>query len=159
MNYLALPVSSGRFIRAIRVSNYSGIETQESYSFHVRGHYPLGRCFPAASVINIFCNSCHTSMEFLSYYPTYRSIWFGLLPFRSPLLRESRELLSIHSKHRADRKQLAVVFFSSGYWDVSLPQVSFLNHKDKDDLYRSGFPIRTSPDQRLKVTSPKLFAD
>ena len=54
-------------------------------------------------------------MEFLSYYPTYRSIWFGLLPFRSPLLRESRELLSIHSKHRADRKQLAVVFFSSGY--------------------------------------------
>src|ERR1700722_19784261 len=115
MNYLALPVSSGRFIRAIRVSNYSGIKTQESYLFHVRGHYPLGRCFPAASVINIFCNSCHTSMEFLSYYPTYRSIWFGLLPFRSPLLRESRELLSIHSKHRADRKQLAVVFFSSGY--------------------------------------------
>ena len=49
--YLALPVSSGRFTRAIRVPSYSRIGAQKIFIFRVRGHYPLGRCFPATSAI------------------------------------------------------------------------------------------------------------
>ena len=54
--YLALPVSSGRFPRAIRVSRYSRTETKKIIYFHLRGHYPLGLCFPAHSVNILFCN-------------------------------------------------------------------------------------------------------
>ena len=114
MNYLALPVSSGRFIRAIRVSNYSGIEAQESYLFHVRGHYPLGRCFPAASAIQTFCNSSPINWKFTSYNPRIRRLWFGLFPFRSPLLRVSRELRSISTNIRADGTQLILFSFPPG---------------------------------------------
>ena len=157
MNYLALPVSSGRFIRAIHVSNYSRTGAQKWHTFHVRGHYPLGHCFPAASVIYVFCNSCRTSTELLSYNPTYRSIWFGLVPFRSPLLRESRELLSIRSKHRADRKQLAVVFFSSGYWDVSLPQVSSFPINRKVINLMTGFPHSDTSGSKPTNRLPEAF--
>ena len=69
---------------------------------------------------------------------------FGLLPFRSPLLRKS------------------IFFFSRSYWDVSLLSVIFdilyiqipiLRHKPT-----VGFPIRKSPAQSLFDSSPKLIA-
>jgi hypothetical protein len=151
MNYLALPVSSGRFIRAIHVSNYSGIEAQESYLFHVRGHYPLGRCFPATSVINIFCNSCHTSMELLSYYPEYRSIWFGLLPFRSPLLRESREWLSIRTNIMRERKATRCCFLF--LWVLRC----FTSDKQKDDHFQIGFPHSDISGSKVQNHLPEAF--
>ena len=40
-------------------------------------------------------NSSRTSTTFLPYNPPFRRTRFGLVPFRSPLLRESRELRSI----------------------------------------------------------------
>ena len=55
--YVALPVSPGRFIQAIHVSDYSRTVTKESTSFQVRGYYPLGLLFPEYSSIKYFCNS------------------------------------------------------------------------------------------------------
>src|SRR5918996_3437513 len=70
---------------------------------------------------------------------------FGLIPFRSPLLRDS-----------------LFVFSSSGYLDVSIPPVPSTGPMYSDlgtsALPLVGFPIRTSPDQRLLCVSPKLFA-
>jgi hypothetical protein len=86
--YVALPVSSGRFTRAIRVSSYSRKEAKESGIFRLRGHYPLGRCFPAASAIHLIDNSSRTSTTLLPYNPPFRRKRFGLFPFRSPLLGE-----------------------------------------------------------------------
>ena len=70
---------------------------------------------------------------------------FGLLPFRSPLLRK-----------------LKISFFSWSYWDVSLLSVVL------DTLYiqismpwykpMAGFPIRKSPAHSLFDSSPKLIA-
>src|SRR3989339_1040195 len=57
--YLALPVSSGRFLRATRVSKYSRTETKKILYFCVRDHYPLGSRFPAHSANTIFCNFSH----------------------------------------------------------------------------------------------------
>jgi hypothetical protein len=110
MQYLALPVSSGWFIRAIRVSDYSRVGAQKGHVFRVRGHYPLRRCFPATSAICDFCNFCRTSTELLSYNPDIRRYWFGLFPFRSPLLRESQVLSSIHSNKSNRRKTTRYCF-------------------------------------------------
>ena len=45
-------------------------------------------------------------------------------------------------------------FLSSGYLDVSVPQVGPLS----GDACAPGFPIRTSPVHRVLARSPKLFA-
>src|SRR3989344_4327960 len=49
--------------------------------FLVRGHYPLGRCFPAASAIQTIDNSSRTSTMSTSYNPPIRRQRFGLFPF------------------------------------------------------------------------------
>ena len=44
--YLDLPVSTGRFPRAIRVPGYLRIETKKIYCFRTRDYHPLGLDFP-----------------------------------------------------------------------------------------------------------------
>ena len=53
--YLALPVSSGRFTRAIRVSGYSRT-LKKLFRFRLQGFHLLGRRFPATSAIKTICN-------------------------------------------------------------------------------------------------------
>ena len=70
----------------------------------------------------IFCNFptyvrlCPTTPIHAAHTPFTQNVRgayrFGLFPFRSPLLRE-----------------YTIVFFSSGYWDVSLPQVRSLHRR------------------------------
>src|SRR3989338_7808487 len=55
--YLALPVSSGKFLRATRVSKYSRTATEEIIYFRVRDYYPLGCIFPDTSANKLLCNS------------------------------------------------------------------------------------------------------
>ena len=98
--YLALPVSSGRFPRAIRVSRYSRTETKEIFDFRLRDYYPLGCYFPKASPNQIFFDSPSRRSGTVSALQPPASILipieigtknetgFGLLPFRSPLLRK-----------------------------------------------------------------------
>jgi hypothetical protein len=89
--YLAFPVSTGRFIRAIRVSNYSGSKTKEIYVFRIQDYYLLGSYFPAHFSIHTFCNSSQLNAVFALQPHPCKHEWFGLFPFRSPLLRESQE--------------------------------------------------------------------
>jgi hypothetical protein len=100
--YLALPVSSGGFLPAIRVWKYSGIITKEVYTFRIRDYHPLWCWFPTAFSIYTLCNSSRNKTTLLPYNPAFRRIRFGLFPFRSPLLRESYD---IHH----------IFFFSSRY--------------------------------------------
>ena len=97
--YLALPVSSGRFTQAIRVLSYSRTTTKELYYFRVRDYYPLGFCFPADSANNTICDSSRFKNDVVALQPPIPppspvctdgegEIEFGLIPFRSPLLRE-----------------------------------------------------------------------
>ena len=70
---------------------------------------------------------------FVSGPQPHTKVWFGLFPFRSPLLRES--------------------MFLSGYLDVSVHRVA--SDKAMDSLYgacalpHAGFPIRISAGRRL----------
>ena len=79
-------------------------DTVHLISTCIRGYHPLWPNFPDGST------------DFESDYvrpttPTMpKQCWFGLIPVRSPLLRES-----------------LIVFFSSGYLDVSVLRVASIN--------------------------------
>ena len=70
---------------------------------------------------------------------------FGLFPFRSPLLRESRFLSFPRATKMFQFARLPpLALFDSGKGTRALPRV--------------GFPIRTPRDQRMVSSSPGLFA-
>src|SRR5437016_14674160 len=62
----------------------------------------------------------------------------------------------------ATTQGVEVSFLSSGYLDVSVHRLAstcpMYSGRGTRALPRVGFPIRTSPDQRLVSTSPGLFA-
>ena len=69
---------------------------------------------------------------------------------------------SANSRSLAATKEISVDFFSSGYLDVSVPQVRFATlYIQVAIIGRSllGFPIRTSSGITLVVSFPRLFAD
>ena len=77
--------------------------------------------------------------------PPITSHGFGLIPFRSPLLRESRFLSFPRGTKMFQFPRLPPrALFDSGTGTRALPRV--------------GFPIRTPRDQRLVSTYPGLFA-
>ena len=79
--YLALPDGAGSFRQ-----DFSGPALLRILlvipNFHLRGFHPLWPNFPAGSVCRVLLNAVlqpHSSTP----------LWFGLFPFRSPLLGES----------------------------------------------------------------------
>jgi hypothetical protein len=77
--------------------------------------------------------------------PPITSQWFGLIPFRSPLLRESRFLSFPRATKMFQFARLPpLALFDSGKGTRALPRV--------------GFPIRTPRDQRMVSSSSGLFA-
>ena len=55
--------------------------------FRLRGYHPLWLTFPGHSTTFFLGNS-----DVQSYNPKKQASWFGLIPVRSPLLRESKFL-------------------------------------------------------------------
>ena len=76
--------------------------------------------------------------------PRVHALWFGLFPFRSPLLWKS-----------------LVVFFSSGYLDVSVhrvPDVTLWIHVTTTEGCSARFPHSEISGSKPICGSPKLFA-
>ena len=76
--------------------------------------------------------------------PRVHALWFGLFPFRSPLLWKS-----------------LVVFFSSGYLDVSVhrvPDVTLWIHVTTAEVFSARFPHSEISGSQDICSSPKLFA-
>ena len=74
-----VPVDSDRITR---VPPYSGY-LKELISFRLQDYHLLRSCFPTSStIIQIFYSTCKVLQ------PQFEN-WFGLFPFRSPLLRKS----------------------------------------------------------------------
>src|ERR1035437_3252318 len=67
--YLALPVSSGKFPRAIRVSRYSRIRTKKTVYFRLQGYHLLGLSFPEHSSNKLFFNFSDINITFLPNNP------------------------------------------------------------------------------------------
>ena len=74
-----VPADSDRITRA---PSYSG-STMEVTTFRLQAYHLLWEIFPDSSTILWLCNSVHSVLQ-----PQSKD-WFGLFPFRSPLLRKS----------------------------------------------------------------------
>ena len=74
-----VPVDSDKVSRAPPYSGYP----KESITFRLQDYHLILFSFPAASAILWFCNSVYKVLQ-----PQSKD-WFGLFPFRSPLLRKS----------------------------------------------------------------------
>ena len=100
--YLGLGGGPPGFTRNFTGSVLLGIPSRESSEFRVRGYHPLCRRFPTSSATQTICNSLPDQQLWLNgpatpttqRLPALTRDRFGLFPFRSPLLRESR-LLSL----------------------------------------------------------------
>jgi hypothetical protein len=126
---------------------------RESQEFRLRGCHPLCRRFPTSSATQAISYSL-PDQQFRLNGPatpiTQRLLAmtrarFGLFPFRSPLLRESR-----------------LLYFPVGTEMFHFPtfpppalcvQAGVMGH-----YAQSGFPIRKSPDRSLVADSPGLIA-
>ncbi len=130
---------SPRIQSGFHVSGFTQVPSRESLEFRLRGSNPLRPDFPVRSATRAIGNSLGrpAGRPCWSYNPEYatpaglHAFGLGYLPFRSPLLRESR--LSL---------------FSSGYSDVSFPRVPSSRPMCSDGgdtaLPAPGFPIRRS---------------
>ena len=119
----------------------------------LRDYYSLWCDFPVASTDARLCNfptrrqtdqdrPYNTHVTTTAVLTSHR---FGLFPFRSPLLRESRFL---------SFPPVTKMFQFTG-----LPSRGLcVQPRDTRALPRVGFPIRRSRDQRLVSTSPGLIA-
>src|SRR5262249_40854122 len=124
---------------------------RESLRFRLRGYHPLCRRFPAPSATQAISppppdqqlRPDGPATPDTQRLPAMTRARFGLIPFRSPLLRESR-LLSLPAGTE--------MFHFPAFPPPALcVQAGATGH-----YARSGFPIRTSPDRRLVADSQGL---
>ena len=122
---------------------------REINRFRLRGYHPLWRSFPNSLGLTInFVTLCLHGSAGLSgpatpngqHLPAVTPIWFGLIPVRSPLLRESL-LLSLPG----GSKMFQFPPFAS--WP-------YVFRPGYPRFARVGFPIGRSPDQSL-LTAPR----
>ncbi len=100
--------------RGLRLYIYIGIQFyQETEVNHLLHLYDNGLPF------NALCRKKSKTPLFIAQ----TSYMFRLIPVRSPLLRESYVYHQYSDKSEIRWYTVLIIFFSSGYWDVSLPQV------------------------------------
>jgi hypothetical protein len=118
-----------------------GAVTRCGPAFHL---VPLRRDFVTSRPAGRRIKTSPTTLD-RQRLPPVTSIEFGLFPFRSPLLRESRFLSFPPGTEMFQFPSL-------------LPPALFYSGRGTRALPRVGFPIRKSPDRRLVSTSPGLIA-
>ena len=132
--YLALAVSAAGFPPAIHVLGYSRIVTKEIYCFRLRDYHLLWCSFPRTSTNNIFFDSSRNLHHYLTTpysAPHLHSELRRAQPshFRPALTKlfisKERSRVWAFSFSLAATREIIIIFFSSWYWDVSLPRVCF----------------------------------
>ena len=126
---------------------------RESSRFRVQGYHPLCRRFPTSSATHAISSSLPDQQLRLGGPATPNAqrllamtrARFGLFPFRSPLLRESR-LLSF---------PVGTEMF---HFPTFPPPALCVQAGAMGHYAHSGFPIRKSPDRSLVADSPGLIA-
>ncbi len=87
---------------------------------------------------------------------------FGLIPFRSPLLRECFRFMILCNLLCAQKRKTNILFLFLWvlrcFTSPGAPPIPMYSVWISMKLLILGFPIRISSDQRLFATSPKLFA-
>ncbi len=125
----------------------------EAVQFRLRGRYPLRRAVPCTSPTTQLCNSpTRRQADLLKPYnpaTTTAAAYHVATVWALPL-------------SLATTQGVEVSFLSSGYLDVSVPQLASMHPMysgaSTTALPVVGFPIRKSRGQRLVSTSPELIA-
>ena len=125
----------------------------EAVRFRLRGRYPLRRAVPCTSPTTQLCNSPtrRQADQLRPYNPatTTAAAYHVATVWALPL-------------SLATTQGVEVSFLSSGYLDVSVPQLAAPRPMYSDGSTTAlpvvGFPIRKSRGQRLVSTSPELIA-
>jgi hypothetical protein len=125
----------------------------EAVQFRLRGRYPLRRAVPCTSPTTQLCNSPirRQADHLRPYNPavTTAAAYHVTTVWALPL-------------SLATTQGVEVSFLSSGYLDVSVPQLAssrpMYSGASTTALPVVGFPIRRSRGQRLVSTSPELIA-
>ena len=123
--------------KVTRASPYSGYH-KEFVAFRLQGYHLLSLLFPEYSAILQIFDSMYMVLQPQS------SDWFGLFPFRSPLLRKSIFL---------SFPPVTKMFQFTGLLSIRL----FYSSYDASALPLAGSPIRKSPDQSL-LTAPRSIS-
>ena len=128
--------------RIPRVPAYSGTAPSRAPLLRVRGFHPVPPAFPDRSARKVLS----AGLPGAALQPhADRSTWFGLFPFRSPLLRESR-----------------LDFLSCRYLDGSLPcvcpHVPYFIQGMVPAIHAGGLPHSEIRGSSVVGTSPRLFA-
>jgi hypothetical protein len=125
----------------------------EAVRFRLRGRYPLRRAVPCASPTTQLCNS-----------PTRRQT-DPLEPYNPPITTAAAcHVMEVWALplSLATTQGVEISFLSSGYLDVSVPQLAsshpMYSGTSTTALPVVGFPIRRSRGQRSVSTSPGLIA-
>ena len=126
---MVLPASH----RVSRVRWYSGY-TLKSFRFRLQVFHLLRSCFPT-------CSAVFHSLWWVYRNPTEQAPWFGLFPFRSPLLRKSIFLSLPPGTKMFQFSGFVLRYTMNSCMDTTLV-VSFL--------------IRSSRDHRLCAPTPSL---
>ena len=127
--------------------------SRKAAKFRLRGCYPLWRDVPVTSATTQLCNFPTRRQtdhdEPSNPRPTTTAVYHVVRVWALPL-------------SLATTQGVEVSFLSSGYLDVSVPQLASSCPMDSDRgtraLPRVSFLIRRSPDQRSVSTSPRLIA-
>ncbi len=127
--------------RVSRVPWYSGTDSEPS-AFRLQDCHLLWSDFPDGSTNNSVCDSAALRPD-RPYNPREHAPWFGLVPIRSPLLRESR-LISFPR-------------VTEMFQFTRLASCGLCIHPRMTGMYLPGFPIRASPDQSLRA-APRCFS-
>jgi hypothetical protein len=136
-----------------RAPPYSGVQQGSPVRFRLRGLYPLRRPFPETSTNAWFCNfpSGRQTGPAGSYNP------YVTTPAGCHVTQVWADPVSL-----ATTRGVAFAFLSSGYLDVSVPQLAsrlpMCSGGSTRALPRVSFLIRTSADHRLVSTFPRLIA-
>ena len=136
--------------RVSRAPRYSGSLSSKSGSCRLQGYHLLWPAFPdrSAKILIFDLPTAPYRRQTKTYNTTatthtgLTSLWFGLFPFRSPLLGESR-LISIPA---------GTEMFHFPAWASH----SLFIQKWIGGIHRLGFPIRTSSDHGLLAASRGL---
>ena len=159
---------------------YSGTVTRKIRSFRIQDYYLLGSCFPAHSAKNAFCN--FLLVKDRRYRPTTptasryarcrtdnpqqttdkRYFDLSVVPCSLSVHITCTVMRSVWASpvSLAATQGIQFVYFPPGtemfHFPGYAPHASY--ERGSQWFTLRGFPIRTSPDQRLFATSPKLFA-
>ena len=139
---------------------------QESSACRVRGHYPLGHCFPAVSAIQTIDNSFPIHRALAPYNPLLRSLPPSELCRAQPLFNNLRGLPFVAHLRSNERSRVWALLFSLAATE-RITRAAFYQHEHNALTERNSYCFLflrvlrcfTSPSSHRAGVTPRISAN